>query len=187
MKKLILSVILALTIGASFSQTFNGVAISGDSKSAVDSFKKRGFKYVDTSDNVVIMKGEITGKKFELYIFTTPKTKQVYKVEGYFDESDSWYALESDYNSIVNILTDKYGKPDNKFSSFYKPYYKGDGYELQGLGLGKVSYSTYWFGRDNMNISVSISKFKMVNLGYENATLVEVNTKEKAEIANKVF
>lgn len=187
MKNLLFTIIL-MSIGfTSNSQSFNGVAISGDIKVAVDSFKKKGFKYVDTSENVVIMKGEITGKKFELYIISTPKTKQVFKVSGYFEESDNWYALEADYNSIVNILTEKYGKPDNKYASFYKPYYKGDGYELQGLGLGKVSYSAYWFGKDNMNIAVSISKFKAVHLGYENATLVEINTKEKAEIANKVF
>lgn len=187
MKKIILSVILALSIGASYSQTFNGVAISGKLKSAVDSFKARGFKYVDSSENVIIMKGQVTGKTFELYIFTTPKSKQVCKVAGYFDESDNWYALEAEYNSIVNILAEKYGKPDNKYASFYKPYYKGDGYELQGLGLGKVSYSTFWFNKENLNISVAISKFKMVKVDYENAELMELNTKEKSEIANKVF
>lgn len=187
MKKIILSVILSFTIFSGFSQTFNGVPISGKLKSAVDSFKTRGFKYVDSSDNVVIMKGEVTGKPFELYIFTTPKSKQVCKVAGYFDEIDSWYVLEADYNSIVNILTQKYGKPENKYASFYKPYYKGDGYELQGLAAGKVSYATYWFNKENLNISVSISKFKMIKVDYENAELMDINTKEKTEIANKVF
>jgi hypothetical protein len=186
MKNLIL-VTLLLATTFTYSQTFNGVAISGKQKSVVDSFKARGFKFIDSSENIFIMKGEITGKSFELYIFTTPKSKQVCKVAGYFDEINSWYALEADYNSIVNILTEKYNKPDNKYAFFIKPYYKGDGYELQGLGVDKVNYASYWFNKDNLNIAVSISKFKMIKVDYENSALMEVNAKEKAELANKVF
>jgi hypothetical protein len=187
MKKLILSIALFATTTIAYSQTFNGVSISGNTQSVVDSFKARGFKFVDSSENTVVMKGEVTGKPFELYIITTPKSKQVCKVAGYFDEIDSWYGLEAEYNSIINIITQKYNKPDNKYAFFTKPYYKGDGYELQALGVDKVSYSSYWFNKDNLNICVSISKFKMVKVDYENSALMEVNTKEKAELAKKVF
>ena len=58
---------------------------------------------------------------------------------------------------------------------------------MQGLAAGKVSYATYWFNKENLNISVSISKFKMIKIDYENAELMDINTKEKTEIANKVF
>ena len=188
MKKITLTIVLALLIGAAYSQTFNGVAISGNPKAVADSFKARGYKIFETNiENTTVMKGEIMGKGVELYIFNTPKSKQVYKVAVYFDKVENWYSIKSDYNSLLNILTEKYGKPDSKYASFYKPYYEGDGYEMQALTLEKASYSAFWFGKENTNISISISKFKMVSVGYENDTLVEVNNKEKTQIANKVF
>lgn len=188
MKKITLTIVLAFLIGASYSQSFNGVPISGSPKTVSDSFKEKGFKVFETSiENTIVMKGEVMGKGVELYIFNTPKSKKVYKVAIYFDKVDNWYSIKSDYNSLLNILTDKYGKPDSKYSSFYKPYYEGDGYEMQAVSLEKVSFSAFWFGRENTNISISISKFKMISVGYENAEMVEVNEKEKKELANKVF
>lgn len=186
MKKLILAMLLLATT-ISYSQTFNGVAVSGQTKSVVDSFKVRGFSEIQRTDGVVIMKGKLMGKNFELYIISTPKSNQVYKVSGYFDEETSWYSIKSEYNALHDILIQKYGKPDNKYNSFLKPYYEGDGYELQAIANDKSNYASFWFGKDNANISVKISKFKMITITYENAKLVEVNDKERAEIANKVF
>lgn len=188
MKKITLTIFTLLIWAASYCQTFYGVAISGTIKSVSDSFKTRGFKPMDFKiEDGMIMKGQLMGKEVELYIFCTPKSKQVFKVAAYFEKIDSWYTIKSDYNSLLNILTEKYGKPDSKYSSFYKPYYEGDGYEMQAVSVEKASFSAYWFGKENTNISISISKFKMINIGYENAIMIEVNDKEKKELANKVF
>jgi hypothetical protein len=187
MKKLILAIVLFATTTVTYSQTFNGVSISGQTQSVVDSFKARGFSEYKKVDNTVIMNGKLMGKKFDLFIMSTPKSNQVCKVYGYFDEIDSWGSIKADYKSIYEILFQKYGKPDTKYESFLKPYYEGDGYEMQAVANDKTNYVSFWFGKDNTNVSVSISKFKSVLISYENAKLIEVDIQEKAEIAKKVF
>ena len=187
MKKSIL--VLAITIISffSFSQSFNGVAISGSMQTAVNGFKAKGFVVVDAMKDVTLMKGKIQSQPVELYIKVTPKTKQVCSFSMYFSKHISWSGIQSEYDKYKTILTDKYGEPTNEYDFFSKPYFLGDGYELQALRMEKCTYATYWFDKDNMNIAIEMSKFEQINITYENEKLMQIRRKELDDQNKTIF
>ena len=187
-KKVLLALVILL---ASYfnanSQYFDGVYIGGSLNSCIEKYKAKGYTLSKTTEISAIMKGKISNTAIELYIFTTPKTKVVSNVAIYLPKYENWYALKTSYNDYVRILTDKYGKPDDVYTGFVSPYYEGDGYEMSAVELEKNNDLTLWFGKDNTNIGISISKFKQVKIQYENVINLAIKDKEQAEIDKNSF
>ena len=187
MKKALFIIFLSFAMNFSFSQSFDGVPISGDLPTAVARYKAKGYtldKYITSG---AILNGKILMNNIQLFIFVTPKTKKVYKVVAYLDEDISWTSLKSTYIRFLGILTDKYGNPDGNYESFTTPYYEGDGYELSAVGLEKVNYSAYWLNKAEMNIGVEISTFKQVKITYENKELMSLKRTEQAQLEATAF
>ncbi len=186
MKNLITIAILFFSINV-FGQQFNGVNISGDLPTAISKFKAKGYIVKKVIENGVILKGEVAQNPIELFIFTTPKSKKVYKMVAYLNEQVSWQSIKSQYIKFCEIMTEKYGSTEDVYESFTKPYYEGDGYELQALGMEKCKYATYWLNKNNTNIVVEISKYKQVKLVYENNELTNAREIEMSAIENTIF
>lgn len=186
MKKYIL-IALLLVSAVTFGQTFDGVLLSGDIDVAVAKFKSKGYKVSQTVESAYVMKGVVAGENVQLFIFFTPKTKQVFKLTAYLDERGTWYSLKSHYEKYVEVLTEKYGEPSSSYSGFDKPYYEGDGYEMSAVQLEKCNYATYWIKKDNLTLAVEITKYKQVKLVYENDTNMDLYKKEKGEIQKNSF
>lgn len=186
MKKLILILTLFISVNVS-AQSFDGVPISGDLPTAIAKYKAKGYNLSRYVEQGAILKGRVASRDIELYIFTTPKTKKIFKMVIYFDEEISWLSLKSTYNTFYDILSEKYGYPDEKYAKFLDPYYEGDGYELQAVGIEKAIYAAYWFRKDNLTVGVEISKYKQVKLVYENNIMMEIKNKEQSEIERKSF
>jgi hypothetical protein len=179
MKHLII-VLFTFVYFNSFSQTFNGTLIDGSLPEFVSKMKLKGFTLKKQEGNTAIMEGK---DKKELYIFSTPKSKKVYRVAVYLPESSSWYNLKSEYFRYKELLTNINGAPINTYEFFSNPYYEGDGYELQAVSLEKVTYSSYWFkDTENSNVAVTISKYSQVQLIYENIKNTDINKAEKDEM-----
>lgn len=187
MKKTLLFIAFAFVMNFSFSQSFDGVSISGDLPTAVARYKVKGYTLTKYIDNGAILKGKIMSTEIELFILVTPKTKRVFKVVAYLNEDISWTSLKSTYMRFLGILTDKYGNPDGSYESFTTPYYEGDGYELSAVGLEKVNYSAYWLNKSEMNIGVEISTFKQVKITYENKELMSLKRTEQSQIEANSF
>lgn len=187
MKKALFIIFLAFLINFSFSQSFDGVSISGDLPTVVAGYKAKGYTLDKYTSSGVILNGKILSNSIQLFIFVTPKTKKVYKMVAYLDEDLSWSSLKSNYFRFLSIFKDKYGNPDGSNESFSKPYYEGDGYELSAVGLEKVDYSAYWLNKSAMNVAVEISTFKQVKLTYENKELMAIKKTEQAEIEASAF
>jgi hypothetical protein len=186
MKQLII-IAFAFISFSSFSQSFDGVPISGDLPTAIAKFKVKGYVLDKYVANGVIMKGRVANSPVELFILTTPKSKRVFKMVAFLDEQTSWVSLKSEYYKYKNILTEKYGNSDETYDFFSQPYYEGDGYELSAVGLEKATFAAYWFKRDNLTLGVEISKFKQVKLVYENNQMMEIKNKEQAEVESNSF
>jgi hypothetical protein len=186
MKKFIL-IALAFVSFNSFSQSFDGVPISGDLPTAIAKFRAKGYTIDQYVNNGVVMKGRVANNSVEVFVMTTPKSKKVFKMVVFMDEQTSWVSLKSEYYKYKNILTEKYGNPDEKYDFFTSPYFEGDGYELQAVGLEKANYAAYWFKRDNLTLGVEISKFKQIKLIYENNQMMEIKNREQADIENNSF
>lgn len=187
MKKFIYTIALVIAMQVAYSQSFNGVPISGDLPTAISRFKAKGFIVKKLYDNSVIMQGTLSNNQVDLFIFTTPKSKQIFKIALYFPKKISWLSLKEEYDKYKDILTQKYGEPSNEYDFFSKPYYLGDGYELQAVRMEKCTYATYWMDKDGMNISVEISKYEQVNMVYENIKNVELKQKEQGQVDKTIF
>lgn len=187
MKNYILSFLFAVSFYTVSAQSFDGVPISGDLPTAVAKFKAKGYTIRKYVENGVILDGKVASRNIELFVFVTPKTKKLFKVVAYFDEEISWMSLKSTYEVFYDILTEKYGYPDAKYNKFIDPYYEGDGYELQAVGVEKAIFSSYWFKKDNLTVALEISKYKQVSLTYENNIMMELKKKEQAEIEMRAF
>jgi len=186
MKIQILASLLAISSILS-AQTFSGVEISGPSSVFVSKLKEKGYKFSRNMELTTILKGTIDFQEVELFVYETPKSKQVFKMSIYFGEQDSWKSIKSQYQRLLDMLTEKYGQPDANYDGFKSPYYEGDGYEMSAITLDKCNYSAYWLNKGNLSLSIEITKFKEVRIAYENVTNMQLYKKEKAEQDKKIF
>jgi hypothetical protein len=178
MKKLLLVALLFMSALVVNAQEFMGIQVAGTASSAIAQFKAKGFTLIEQSEQVAFMKGiGLGGKQLELNIVYSPKTKTVWKYSVYLPEKSSWYSLKSEYKDYLNSLISKYGQPKDSYDFFSNPYEEGDGYEMSAVALDKCVYSAYF-----NNVSINISKFKQVNIAYENAVNLAISKRERESI-----
>ena len=179
MKKFI-TIFLLFSVCLVKAQMFDGVKIDGALNSKIQQYRTKGYVLtkVFPEGRGASLKGNIAGREIELFLFTTEKTKLVFKALVYLPRQQNWEDLKSDYHKFVGIFTEKIGEPDSEFSFFRDPYYEGDGYEMQAVALEKVVYSSYWLNKKNTTVAVSISKYKQVEITYENDTNMQIAKRE---------
>lgn len=172
--------LISIAISAQNQQhmEFKGIPIDGNINSFVSKLVQKGFVKEKSVDNAVILKGTFTGKKATIYVLGTPTSKTVWKVAVYLDKSDSWYKLKSDYKEYVELFTQKYGQPSDNFEFFSKPYYEGDGYELQALRLDKCTYMTAYRTPQGI-VDVNIASTCKVCIVYEDGINVALKSQEQ--------
>ena len=188
MKNLIIAAFLLFSISVN-AQEFNGVPIDGDLTTFVAKMKAKGYSLRKYIDNGVIMEGKVGYQQVEVFVFTTPKSKKVFRLSVYFPKKTTWYSLKSSYNDLLSALTEKYGEPETSYSSFSDPYFEGDGYEMSAVSLEKVNYYSAWLNKLNGNLSISleISKYNQVNVMYDNEINVKLRDKELNKIQNSIL
>lgn len=187
MKKLLI-VAFALTLFTSINaQSFDGVEVRGTLSTIVPKYKAKGYVVRSLKDEYCVMDGYVAGKAVELFIYVTPITKVVFKVNVYLPKRENWITLKNEYVEYVNILKQKYGEWDNTYYSFNDPYYDGDGYEMSAVQLDKVNFFTVWLNRSGANYAVQITKFKQVMITYENDANVTIGQNERDRLNNKSF
>lgn len=145
---------------------FKNIPIDGHINLFTRSMERIGYVKTKTLKNCTIFTGDFAGKKCEIYVLYTDKTNTVWKVGVFLPESSNWYKLKSDYQDFKEQYTMKYGLPSDTFEFFSKPYYEGDGYEIQAINLEKCTYESYW-NVENGSIVVKIGTSSNVVLGYE--------------------
>lgn len=145
MKKILLVVALFLSLSLSAQEhlEFRGIPIDGHLNSFVSKMKSIGYTVHEEDGNVVVMKGKFTNKDVLLAVIASVKTHIVWKVSVLFDEASSWSSLKSDYLEYKELFTNKYGMP-RSYEFFSKPYYEGDGFELQALRNEKCTYASFF-------------------------------------------
>lgn len=187
MKKLLL-VLAFVTLGvASYGQDFLGIKPSGSKAVTINQFKAKGFWISGEESNMgTPMKGKLNGQLIELNIVYTPITKTVCKFSIYMPEQTSFYYLKQEYEKYVDLFTSKYGSSSNKYAYFKDPYYDGDGYELQAVTNEKAVFASFWLG-DTMNLGVTMSKWKQVNIIYETVANMDLKDAETRKLDNNAF
>lgn len=165
--------------------TFKGIPIMGATKDFASKLRDKGYTMADSSDdNIIFLSGAFAGyDDVTIAVVGTPKSNTVYKVVVFFGKKDSFSSLETQYNSLLKSYTDKYGKPEESYSFFSSPYYKGDGFELQALKKEKCNYISF-FSVDNGHLIIEISKTQQVSVTYEDIEGDVILKREKKMIIN---
>lgn len=184
MKKVALAIVAVLMIANSYAQEFMGVKVGGTPAEVIKKMTEKGFtlEKKNPDNSQLTMKGKVGNEEIEFLAAFTPTSKVCWKFIVYFEEQNDWYSLKAKYTQKLNMLKEKYGEPTNDFSFFSKPYYEGDGYEMTAVRIEKAHYSAFW-----ANMSIEISKYKQVCIGYENPDNVAKKNDETSKLNQSAF
>lgn len=187
MKKIVivLIVIIFSPIGIDlFSQnnrhlTFKNIPITGKLPDFVNLMEKEGFNLLNTKNNTAVMEGRFVNQTCEIYVIATPKSNIVWKVVVYLPENNNWISIKTNYNDFKDQFRKKYGSSFKHYEFFIKPYYEGDGYEMQAIRNEKCRYLSIWDLPEG-SIAVEISKYEQIKFTYEDKINGDKLTKEKS-------
>ncbi len=87
------------------------------------------------------------------------------------------------YRQMVDLLTEKYGKPSLEVENYTTPYFAGDGYEDQAIQLGKLSLGTIWTPQPDASYGIvcRVTTQLAVSISYEpRAWEAEANRRSRA-------
>jgi hypothetical protein len=186
MKKLIL--ILIITHSSIFvnAQVFDGIPVTGTLETFIKKMEEKKYNLDSITKGNAIMNGDLAGQSVEIYIASTPITKQVNRLTIFFSEWEDWERLKMDYDAILSVFIDKYGKPDKQYKEFLSPY--GDaGTEMTAVESGKSLFQSFWWKKDSANLSVQISKYKQVKIIYENIKNTALSDQEELLLNKNKF
>lgn len=176
MKKILLLQIIAFLALNSFSQTqasahlsFKGVPIDGTLNEFISKMKVNGFTLLNTENGTAILKGDFASYKDCMIGVSTLKQKDlVSSITVIFPDRDNWSSLSSNYFSLKEMLSEKYGKPFEfveKFDS-YEP--DNDGSKMTAVKLDQCNYyTTYETDKGSIQLSIEGNVFEtFVKLAY---------------------
>ena len=180
-KKVLATALLCIFCICAFAQehaSFKGITLDQSVNSFNEELKKIGYRYSDKSEfqnfDVFEFKGNFAGMSdCEIWVYGMKNNGIVFKVIVVSDDYEQWYSIKTQYNTIKNAMTDKYGKPENDFHFFSSPYYEGDGYEMSALKQDKCTYAAYWHINGN-TIVVRMHKSKCIHIVYQDDSNMEI-------------
>ena len=180
MRKIFLFLLIAVATLANaecFSK-FKGLEIKGNVDAFGAQLVKQGYKFEEKTPFLYMYSGKFSGEEVALWVHCTVKTHTVYAVHVLFDDKDMRELVNSRYNNLRDLLTQKYGEPAEKDV----PYGNEGEYEYAG------EICTRWKddcgGISLKNTHLTISKYnsmKVVMLMYWNEEGYELNKTELSE------
>jgi hypothetical protein len=186
MKKFIIILIITCSCINSKSQVFDGIPVSGSLESFLKKMEEKKYSLVRENERGAIMNGYLANQLIEIYIGSTPLTKQVNRLSIFFSEWQDWEKLKTDYEAILSVFIDKYGKPDTKYNEFLSPY-DDAGNEMIAIEKDKSLFQCFWWQKEGANLSVQISKYKQVKIVYENIKNTDLCDQEKYKLSKIKF
>jgi hypothetical protein len=192
MKKITTTLAVMLISIVSNAQVFMGMSVSGPVAAFNAQLKTKGFTLdvLQTEGDLYVFTGTISTKDVEIVVITTPTSKLVKKLVVFYPKQESWYSLKSQFNDVVEVITKKYGKPDDNYAFFQTPYEEGDGYEMTAVGTENCFYLYAWKANanfPNQTIAVRIVKSKRVTLAYENDAMMAKAELEQEKIDENTY
>ncbi len=188
MKKLfiVLFAILGLFAKAQESQhlSIEGVPIDGTKNEFISKLKQKGLKQDPKEPRVLT--GKFAGySNCKVYAISDDDKNLMYGAAVIFPDADNWKILSSNYFSIKNMLTEKYGDPIEEIEEFQQPYsWSNDTQKFHEVIMGRVTYKSK-FSNEKGSIILSIEQIEhlvcyvnLIYFDYTNATLVLGNAQD---------
>lgn len=150
MKKLLIVAIaflFSLSLNAQTTEEhmkFKGVPIDGTLADFTQKMKQKGFSYKGMEDGMALFEGEFAATKGCTIIAVAKSTNVVHKVAVAFPDCDTWSCLSNKYESLKDMLTQKYGEPALNVEKFDYKYIDDDGDRYYNVKADRCKYSTSW-------------------------------------------
>ena len=163
----ILMLFVSTMLTAQTHLTFKDLPITGTEQAMATKLVNQG--YTLNADGS--LSGSFAGYNASVVIVAT-KANVVWKVIVLLDDRTTWRSIKDDFTTFKEALNNKYGAGQS-FEFFTKPYYLGDGYEMQALSNDKATYATFY------ELSTGTIVLKMHRNGF---VLIEYEDKAGAEL-----
>lgn len=123
MRRVLTTIISLVFATALFAQEahlkFKGVPIDGSLTEFVSKMKTAGFTHIGTKDGIAILEGDFAGyKNCNVGVYTVKPLNIVSMIAVMFENRYDWSDLESNYNILKELLTEKYGAPTKVVEEF---------------------------------------------------------------------
>ena len=136
--------------------TFKGVPIDGSLQEFVSRMENAGFMATDARNGVAYLQGDFAGYKNCVVKVTTIKPRNIVStIDVLFPSHYEWSALESDYENLKSMLTQKYGNPSESKEEFSNGLGRDNMKKITQLRDGKCTWYTI-FNTPNGNIRLSL-------------------------------
>lgn len=188
--KLLVTVILLSTI-VSFAQsqtskhlTFKGVPIDGTLIEFVSKMKQNGFTEMEPDKGVVMLQGDFASYKGCIAKVTTLQGKDlVSEVTVIFPTQQTWSSLASNYFTLKELLTEKYGQPSESIENFSSYDTKDDGSKMMHVHSDHCKYvTTYKTDKGSIQLSIkSTYSSAFVTLAYSDKINNDIIKKKAKE------
>lgn len=120
--------------------SFKGVPINGTLKQYTAAMVKAGFKSEGTQDGLSLLSGDFAGFKGCIVgVSTLTNCDVVNRIAVLFPEKDTWSALMGDYEHLKDLLTEKYGEPDQVSERFTRNVYS-DNARIYAVNEGEIEW-----------------------------------------------
>lgn len=160
--KLLTATLLFLSV-ISFAQNqntnhliFKGVPIDGTLSQYLVKMKQAGFIHNETLNGTARLNGDFAGyKECNISVSTLKDKDLVHKITVVFPSQKTWATLSTDYFSLKEMLTEKYGQPSDVIEKFDRDSYLDDGSRISEIQFDRCKYKSTW-KTDKGNIELSI-------------------------------
>lgn len=163
MRKIILLLCCAIISSITFAQTesehltFKGIPIDGSLNSFVRKLKTQNLIYIGKKNGFAAFMGEFAAyKNCTIVIKSLEQKDLVYQAIVTFPSCETWSSLSSNYFTIKDMLSKKYGEPSfciEEFQSHSEP--DDDRTKMRYVQSNRCIYRTF-FGTSKWNIQLFI-------------------------------
>lgn len=191
MKKILFAIVALMFMSIASAQDnashmdFRGIPITGTPDSVLPKLVELGYTEVTRDSKIIYMEGFFTGRKVQLQVHMTERTKTVWMIMIYFGKPTSWGDLQADYFHFKKLLSTKYGAPTFCSEDFKRAPYNVSGIELRAVSEDYCDYSSA-FMKGNGGVGVAIYKDGL-HISYSDNIGRELMKKERGTTTNNDF
>jgi len=164
MKKTFLLVVvcvLAATMSAEEHMKFKGIEMNGTVSQFVSQLQAKGMTRVGSRDGSVALNGDFASYKNCTIAVVGDEKMNVVKVAVVFPEQSTWGMLSSNYETLKDMLTTKYGEPSTiveKWDGYSEP--RDDNDRMLEVGMDRCKYGALWeTPQGNIELMISHNDF----------------------------
>ena len=148
-KALLFAIMFVLSVNSIAQNTeehmkFKGIPIDGTLSDFTQKMKQKGFTFKGIEDGMAMFEGEFAATKGCTIIAVAKSTNAVHKVAVVFPDCDTWSCLSNKYESLKDMLTQKYGEHALNIEKFDDNYIRDDGDRFYNVRMDRCKYVSSW-------------------------------------------